>query len=464
MGKPAARITDMLSDTGMITGPGAPNVLINGLPAGRVGDNHLTSMVMPGTPPLPLVGGPIVGPGCPTVFIGGMPAAVVGDMAVTAGPPGIIVMGSPNVFIGSNSGAGSGTAGEISVKQKNIDALKDGNLKPVSGSEVFPIEVQAIVLEASESLGTGAVINALKEKDKTNETERLFLKDFVERLEQIEREQGHEAARFVAGRLDYSRLCAMTRMYVEGIDTDRRNDPALMPGRFMLLYGADDSKQKEADNHPDHFDGGPVHKISVVNLRKALRLLGYKTNETGPFDDEVYRALCLYLLSKKSRDTLIKETYRVESGETLGTIASQFNMVSWRYLYEINKKDIGDNPDMLREGTVLKIPGLESSSMAEMLKSKCNDLESWSEGIHYRYPWVSFSASLVNRRGDLLTEMTESGNESTGFKKGRKWVIRDSKTENELGSGLLGASDELEVIIPDSHDAVLEMDGKACRI
>ena len=464
MGKPAARITDMLSDTGMITGPGAPNVLINGLPAGRLGDNHLTSMVMPGAPPLPLVGGPIVGPGCTTVFIGGMPAAVVGDMAVTTGPPGMIVMGSPNVFIGSNSGSGSSTAGEVSVRKKIVDALRDGKVKPVSGSEVFPFEVQAVVLEAADSLGTGAVMNALKEWNKTEETERLFIKDFVERLEQIEMEQGHEAARFVAGGLDYSRLCAMTRMYVEGIDTDSRNDPALMPGRFMLLYGADDSKLKKVDNHPDLFEGGPVHKITVVNLRKGLRLLGYEANETGLFDDEVYRALCCYVLSTGPGDILMKETYGVQSGETLGTIASRFNMVSWRYLYEINKADIGDNPDMLRKGAVLKIPGLGSSSMAEMLKSKCNDPESWSGGVHYRYPWVAFSATLVNRRGDLLTETDESGKESTGFRKSHKWIIRDSKTGNELGSGFLGASDELEVIIPDSEGAVLEMDGKACRI
>lgn len=46
------------------------------------------------------MGGPIVGPGEATVLIGGMPAAVVGDMAVCAGPPDTLMLGSSTVLIG----------------------------------------------------------------------------------------------------------------------------------------------------------------------------------------------------------------------------------------------------------------------------------------------------------------------------------------------------------------------------
>jgi len=49
---------------------------------------------------VPHVGGPIVAPGAPTVLIGGLPAARVSDMAVCVGPPDSIVMGSPKVLIG----------------------------------------------------------------------------------------------------------------------------------------------------------------------------------------------------------------------------------------------------------------------------------------------------------------------------------------------------------------------------
>ena len=68
-------------------------------PAARLTDMHQCPMLTPGVPPIPHVGGPIIGPGAPTVLIGGLPAAKVGDMAVCVGPPDSIVAGSGSVFI-----------------------------------------------------------------------------------------------------------------------------------------------------------------------------------------------------------------------------------------------------------------------------------------------------------------------------------------------------------------------------
>lgn len=68
-------------------------------PAARVSDMHQCPMVTPGVPPIPHVGGPISGPGAPTVLIGGLPAAKVGDLAVCVGPPDSIVKGSATVEI-----------------------------------------------------------------------------------------------------------------------------------------------------------------------------------------------------------------------------------------------------------------------------------------------------------------------------------------------------------------------------
>lgn len=57
---------------------------------------------------VPHVGGPVTGPGAPTVLIGGMPAAVVGDMCVCTGPPDAIVKGSATVLIGGKPAARMG--------------------------------------------------------------------------------------------------------------------------------------------------------------------------------------------------------------------------------------------------------------------------------------------------------------------------------------------------------------------
>ena len=68
-------------------------------PAARVGDFHQCPLSTPAPVPVPHVGGPILPPGAPTVLIGGMPAAKVGDMAVCVGPPDAIVKGSATVKI-----------------------------------------------------------------------------------------------------------------------------------------------------------------------------------------------------------------------------------------------------------------------------------------------------------------------------------------------------------------------------
>ena len=65
-------------------------------PAARVSDMHTCPMF---DGPKPHVGGPILPPGAPTVLIGGLPAARVGDMATCVGPPDSIVVGSMKVMI-----------------------------------------------------------------------------------------------------------------------------------------------------------------------------------------------------------------------------------------------------------------------------------------------------------------------------------------------------------------------------
>lgn len=47
-------------------------------------------------------------PGCPTVLVQGMPAARLGDMATCTGPPDTIIMGSSTVMIGGMPAARQG--------------------------------------------------------------------------------------------------------------------------------------------------------------------------------------------------------------------------------------------------------------------------------------------------------------------------------------------------------------------
>jgi uncharacterized Zn-binding protein involved in type VI secretion len=68
-----------------------------GKPAARLTDMHTCPMT---TGPVPHVGGPISAPGAPTVLIGGLPAARATDIAVCVGPPDTCLPGAPTVLIG----------------------------------------------------------------------------------------------------------------------------------------------------------------------------------------------------------------------------------------------------------------------------------------------------------------------------------------------------------------------------
>lgn len=89
----AARITDTTTHGGIIVGPGVANVLIGGMPAAVLGDNH----ICPIPPPAHL---PTVSPfpmGSSTVMIGGKPALRVGDSCLCGAAAAV---GEPTVIIG----------------------------------------------------------------------------------------------------------------------------------------------------------------------------------------------------------------------------------------------------------------------------------------------------------------------------------------------------------------------------
>jgi len=95
---PAARVGDMTSHgTPLSPGPGSANVLIEGMPAWRVGSDLHSCPLANGT--VPHVGG-VVAVGSSTVLINNLPAARQGDSISESGPPNSISMGSTKVLIG----------------------------------------------------------------------------------------------------------------------------------------------------------------------------------------------------------------------------------------------------------------------------------------------------------------------------------------------------------------------------
>lgn len=440
----AARVTDMTAHGGMINGPGAPNVLIGKLPACRMGDMHVCPMVTPGMPPVPHLGGPIVG-GCPTVLISGLPAARQGDMCICIGPPSSIVLGCPTVLIGSGGGGGGGGGGASASQADTAKALKEGKIKPVEGTETFPIEIQAALAQMNKHCAPEEVAQKVKEigealaaAGEQEEKEELTIKDIVEILKEVESEEGYEAARHFASHLNYGKLTDMAKAFITGENSDSDNDPNLMPTRFMLLYGMDDSKIKEVDDHPDRFEG-EEHKINVKNLRRGLKLLGYDiTDESGPFDDKVWVAFVQHLCAQPNNNNP-ESIHTVTDGEDLGSIAKDYGIISWRYLYEINKDAVGDNPDLLPVDTELQIPQWDDTRGDELIEAKGADVREYVHGLRYKYVWVPFSTSCLNLSDDPFE-----------FQKEQELIITVPKDNMEVCRKTVSNWKEAECLAPDT--------------
>jgi uncharacterized Zn-binding protein involved in type VI secretion len=89
----AVRITDTTNHGGTVIGPGVATVLIGGMPAAILGDNHICSLPPNSHQP---TASPFI-QGSATVMIGGMPAVRVGDTCVCGAAA---IVGEPTVIIG----------------------------------------------------------------------------------------------------------------------------------------------------------------------------------------------------------------------------------------------------------------------------------------------------------------------------------------------------------------------------
>ncbi|WP_111669048.1 PAAR domain-containing protein [Algoriphagus litoralis] len=89
----AVRVTDTTNHGGTVIGPGVATVLIGGMPAAVLGDNHVCSLPPNSHQP---TASPFI-QGSATVMIGGKPAVRVGDTCVCGAAA---VVGEPTVIIG----------------------------------------------------------------------------------------------------------------------------------------------------------------------------------------------------------------------------------------------------------------------------------------------------------------------------------------------------------------------------
>ena len=259
---------------------------------------------------------------------------------------------------------------------------------------------------------------------------KLTVSDYADILIKIEARQGYEAARrYVTNNLDYAEITAKAKSFADGKDNNKNNDPNIMPTRFMLLYGADDSRLREINSHPDRFEGTD-HRINVENLRKGLKLSGYDAGTDGPFDDTLLSAFMEYLKNFQPVDF-----YRIDEHDNRGNLMLKYGMPSWKYFDEND-----DHKSIMKE--------LSPKYGDELVTKAGGDTRFDKFMFCYRYPWVAFRLALnKEKRGDGVYEIFNSLNNELIEKN----LIRRNPPA-------------VETLLPDVEDITVFIDGVEIRM
>ncbi|NLD98754.1 MAG: hypothetical protein GX640_02675 [Fibrobacter sp.] len=135
--------------------------------------------------------------------------------------------------------------------------------------------------------------------------------------------------------------------------------------------------------------------------------------------------------------------YKTKRNDDLRTIASIFKLPSWKYLYQINRRIIGDNPDLLPEGIDLEIPEWDSTSGDEKIREKGVSPFQYTGGLRYAYPWNPVSITLTDSDGNQIEDFQES----------RPFKVFSRHTGEVIIEGQIQSANEFRVLLPgDEND------------
>lgn len=154
-------------------------------PVATIGSMHVCPLCN-GT--VPHVGGPVSGPGAPNVLINGKPVAVMGDMCVCIGTPDTIVQGSSSVLVNGTPVAcvGDLTAhgGCITVGEANVViSTATPNSKVTMPLKEIPFpKINVLTIVGSAIIGRSKQLKEAKEnieQIKEESKEHGNLPDFI---------------------------------------------------------------------------------------------------------------------------------------------------------------------------------------------------------------------------------------------------------------------------------------------
>jgi len=234
----------------------------------------------------------------------------------------------------------------------------------------------------------------------------LTVAKLAAKLKEIEFDHGLGTALRCVDRLDYGSVCALTE---SGKQVD---EPARMPGRFMVLAGAKDADLKNKGNldaYPYPVASGLPDGCEVATRAGFLALLGELDGArpewwTGPkggrtfadWDAELVDAANAQIADADPLQPQagVPPQHVVAKGDTFLSIAEQYAIRSWTLVWEANKSSISDPTPPLAEGSTLVLPQWQDDAVS--------DFESWIQGFAGDH--LADGAGFHDPRSVLLNE------------------------------------------------------------
>lgn len=294
---------------------------------------------------------------------------------------------------------------------------------------------------------------------------RLTIQKLAQKLLEIESDKslGHEIALLGVESIDYLMLCALCKV------GDPVNDPNLMPSRFLLLQGATD-KTLEAKKNLNPFpyalhDQAP-ETISVHSLRRHLVLMGYLDSVLADKDKDVdfeldveFRdAMGAYLNDSALAvdGALDGGTYTTKPGDNLSDIADAHGIREWRVLWQLNKDKLGEDWDVIPEKTGLRLPDTSKNPLVDWFRENGWD-DYLNPDLGYEYPGKYLSLTFTDEQDKPLEFKDEKGNAVQP----RCEIYVTDPVPHLLHTITLKAGDDLDVVVPDTEQLGLWVDGQS---
>jgi len=295
--------------------------------------------------------------------------------------------------------------------------------------------------------------------------QKLTIKKLADKLVEIEADKkwGYEIALLGVESLDFTSICELCDV------SDANNDPHLMPSRFMLLKGATDKgldEKKRLDAFPYPLTAGTKEVMSVRNLRRHLILAGFLSEELDDpadtkteyeLDSSIYEALCAHIdwAELAVEGELAGGIHKVQEGECLSDIADQHGIREWRLLYQLNKDSLGENWDVLKADMELELPDQKHNPLVEWFRKN-----EWDVYLNpdkgYEYTGKYLSLTFLDEKDEPL-----EFKDANGAKIKRKCEIYVTGPVPSLLHTLeLEAGDDLDVVIPDTQNIGLWVEGE----